>query len=775
MRRRSQAPSAVSAARRGTTRARKTLFGLVCICVLLLAAFLGSSASPAGADAGCPNADKPGADQLPDCRAYELVSPPDKNGADVLLTTGRTRVAADGNAFGYAALAGFVDARAVEVASDYVAVRSTTANPGSSGWATHGVTPVQRSLSLIDALSAQEPLYTGAFSPDLSTGVFFGVSPLTDDPMVAGVSNLYRRTDLLTPGEGTYDLISRCPSCEASSTPLPALSGDVLSRNRQRPLLAGATPDVGHVVFESPLSLTPDAPAQPGFCNLTQRPFSLACGERLYEWDHGTVRLAGILPDGTAADASFAGQGAVHGGLTPDVISDGSDGHSRIFFTQPVDASGATLTQQSALFPAIRLNASASGNLFMRIDHAVTEQLNLSERGTLDTWAPAQFLDASKDGTRVFFTSGQALTDDAPADGTQKIYTYDATLPATDPHNLSLVSVDTEPGDGTNDAIGEMGMSDDGRYFYFMQRGQLIGGDPLSGDWIYLWHDGQLTRVGPAPPTGDTENENLATGVTWNLAPRQSRVSSDGHVLLFGTITGDGLTGYDHGSCNISIGLGCRELYVYSTETGRVRCASCHPDGTPAIGMATVFFGENTIGGTRADPPNSEPLTADGSKVFFDSPDALVPADTNGRFDAYEYDTTTGALSLLTTGTSTSNSYFINADSTGTNVFITTRQQLVGWDTDQSYDVYDVRVGGGFPEPPAAIPCQGVACRGALGPSVSASTPPASAVVGGAGDQRARLRARTNRRHCGKHRVLRRVRGKRRCVKPRGHQHRRRL
>ena len=707
-----------------------------------------------------------GADALPDHRAYELVSTPDKNGADALLTSDRSRVAADGNGLGYSALAGFVDARGVEVASDYVAERSRSPDPGSNGWVTHGITPVQGALSLVDVLSGQEPLYTGPYSPDLNVGIFFGETPLTNDPMVAGVPNLYRRSDLLTSGAGSYELVTGCPLCDASRAPLPPLSGDQGSRNGQRPVFAGGTPDLGDVTFESRLNLTADAPAQPALCDLTRFPFSLTCGERLYEWDRGTLRLAGILPDGSAADASFAGQGANQGFLTPDVVSDGSDGHSRIFFTQPTDASGGTLSQQGGLFGAAGVNASLGGNLFMRVDHALTEQLNLSERGVPDSFAPATFLDASKDGARVFFMTSQALTDDAPADNNQKIYMYDATKPGSDPHNLTLVDPDSEPADNTDNAFGEVGVSDDGHYFYFMQTGELIAGGPLFGNWIYLWHDGQLTRVGPAPPNQTAEYEDLSTGIQWVLRPRQARVSADGHVMLFSTISGDGLTGYDHGSCNTGLGLGCRELYVYSTDTGRVRCASCNPSGTPAVGMATDFVGVNTTGGTRADSPTSAPLTADGSKVFFNSPDVLVPSDTNGTYDAYEYDVATGAVSLLTSGTSTSDSYFINADADGRNVFVATRQQLVGWDTDQNYDIYDVRIDGGFPEPPpAAVPCQADSCRGLPAPSIGAYTAQGSANFRSAGNVHGVLRARRKRSACPKSQVLRRVRGKQRCVK----------
>jgi hypothetical protein len=708
-------------------RARFVVVGLIALCAA--AAVLSLLPAVASAGEGCANEalrEAQGSAFLPDCRAYEMVSPPDKNGADVLLTTERTRVAENGDAFGFASLAGFGDAREVSVASDYISER--TEAPGTSGWATHAIAPVQRSLAFSEVIAGLEPLYTGAYSPDLSTGVFFGASPVTNAPMVAGVPNLYRRTDLLSSGEGSYELISGCSLCEATGTPLPPISDDddPISQNRQRPEVAGATPDLGRVLFESRLNLTEGAPAQPPFCNPTKFPFSFACGMRLYEWDHGTVRLAGILPGSAgAADASFAGQGVEHFVMTPDVISDGQDGHSRVFFTQPTDEEGHTLMQGNPF----EINASLGGNLFMRVDHSYTEQLNVSERNTADTFYPAGFLDASKDGTRAFFMTREALTEEAPADGDPKIYMYDTTKSAG--KKLTLVDA-AEPGDSAGNAIGEVGVSDDGHYFYFMQRGDLLG-NSTSTDSIYLWHDGRLTRVGPAAPTGDGERENLATGFTWTLDPRQSRVSADGHVLLFSTTSGEGLTGYDQGGCTSLLGSGCRELYVYNADTDSVACVSCNPSGAAATGMATTFLGDNTVGGTRTDPPTSGPMNANGSKVFFDSTEALVPQDTNGKYDAYEYDVATGKLSLLSGGASPYDSYFINADSQGDNVFIATRQRLVGWDTDESYDMYDVRAGGGFPEPPpSTAPCATDSCQAAAAPP--ALLVPVSAGFLGAGN-----------------------------------------
>jgi hypothetical protein len=51
-------------------------------------------------------------------------------------------------------------------------------------------------------------------------------------------------------------------------------------------------------------------------------------------------------------------------------------------------------------------------------------------------------------------------------------------------------------------------------------------------------------------------------------------------------------------------------------------------------------------------------------------------------------------------------------------VFFRTRQQLVPQDQDTHYDLYDARVGGGFPAaPPPPTPCLGDACKPAATPA----------------------------------------------------------
>src|SRR5262249_32647636 len=115
-----------------------------------------------------------------------------------------------------------------------------------------------------------------------------------------------------------------------------------------------------------------------------------------------------------------------------------------------------------------------------------------------------------------------------------------------------------------------------------------------------------------------------------------------------------GFAGYDQTSskCPASLpGVGCFEIYVYDAVTGSLRCASCDPSGAPPTGDANDNVKlESSAGDLSHTSYLNRALSADGHYVFFSSPDALVPEDTNGRYDAYEYDTQTEEVHLLSSG-----------------------------------------------------------------------------------------------------------------------------
>jgi hypothetical protein len=632
--------------------------------------------TPVLASGACSNEalrEEQGSTFLPDCRAYELASPADKGGGDVMPNSSRTRAAADGGAVNFTSLVALGDAHGATIGTEYIAERTGAA--GTSGWTTHGITPAQQPFPLYGAFFGFDPSYDGEFSSDLSRGVFRAYRPITDAPDVAGQLNLYVRRDLRTPGAGFYQLISD-PGFAVPTPPSPV-----------RPYLAGASSDFSHVIFESSQNLDADASGS---------------DPKLYEWANGTLRLAGVLPDGTAATSSQAGRGATSNSLprsTPRMIS--TDG-SRIFFQAPV----------------------STGNVYMRVNGTTTVQLNASEKTAPEAPQGATLWTASADGTRIFFSTTEGLVD-GDDDGAEDYYMYDVSAPAG--HHLTLISRDGEP--SVNDSgLGVVGASDDGHYLYFMMSGQLVAGEPPLVSGLYVWHDGTVRFIGDFAQQADTDRNQLEA--SWILVGTtlMARVSADGsHVLFAATDDSEfrghgGLGGFDHGT---ACGGGCREFYVYSAASGQLRCASCDPSGTPPIDSAQdntrVDAYVSAVAGTSYI---NHALSSDGRWTFFNSPDALVPEDVNGRVDAYEYDSQTDRISLLSSGRSTDDSYFLDASASGRDAFFVTRERLVGWDVDGNYDLYDARVGGGLPEPVAPPPaCAGDACQGTANLTSSFRTP----------------------------------------------------
>jgi hypothetical protein len=670
----------------------------------------------------CPNAllrGAQGASYLPDCRAYEMVSPANKNGANIAADATFTQSSLSGDAIKYYSTTAFGDAQGIEQrGAEYVSQR------GESGWTTHGINPVQSSGSLTSTYTGSQYQY---LSPDLAKGVYFALTPVTPGhPDVERVANLYLRNDILSGPPGNYELLSDCPVC--GSTPLPARSlfaaGDEVA-------FAGASADLGHIFFESTSKLTAEAAA-----TNPELP-------KLYEWDHGAVRLAGILPGGEPAEGSVAGAGAGggtnlgEGGWTEDAIS--SDG-ARVVFTAGEGFHGGGI------------GAPYEGNLYMRVNGAETIQLNTSERSVPDPNGaqPARFWAATSDDSRVFFTTKELLTDDSP-ENAENLYMYNAAAPAG--RRLTLISVDREPGgsDGSTAFVGTAvaGISADGSYVYFTDDDLLVPGQPpfegLS-QALYVWHEGTVRYV--------ASRERVDPGSAWGESGRLNgtnfRVDPSGVQAIFTSNdvrTAKGL-GYENepsgaGQCELYRGpvTPCDEVYNYDYTTNKLVCVSCDSTGAAPLGNNgfSAAHGVDSAFGfafsyTRTQYINNA-LSEDGRYVFFDTVDALVPRDTNHRRDVYEYDTATGQVHLISSGTCACDSLLVDASPDAKNVFFVTQQPLVRADVDTNADLYDARVDGGIEAqnsaPPA--PCEGDDCQGPVS-GVEAFAPPSSATFAGPGN-----------------------------------------
>jgi len=180
------------------------------------------------------------------------------------------------------------------------------------------------------------------------------------------------------------------------------------------------------------------------------------------------------------------------------------------------------------------------------------------------------------------------------------------------------------------------------------------------------------------------------------------------------------------------------EIYRYSTVDGSLVCVSCTPEGQPPIGSAT--FG-GTAGGTYLPAGQSVAMNSTGTQIFFDTPDPLVPQDINtgpflGGFgsltwsqDVYEWEN--GTRSLISDGTSQTGAVLGGTTPSGNDVFITTMAPLVPQDTDGYDDIYDARVGGGFPVPaaPGSSACGSPETCRAVAPTVFFPIPSSATLI----------------------------------------------
>jgi hypothetical protein len=191
-------------------------------------------------------------------------------------------------------------------------------------------------------------------------------------------------------------------------------------------------------------------------------------------------------------------------------------------------------------------------------------------------------------------------------------------------------------------------------------------------------------------------------------------------------------------------------------------------------------------------------LSDDGTRIFFETEEALVSEDENHQSDVYEWEAegagsctsasptfdavAGGCLYLISTGQSGQTSYFADASADGSSVFFFTVQPLVGQDQDDNQDIYDARSGGGIaaqnplPPPPSCIgdacravtetpPVFGVPASGSLSgpgnlvPLAPSTSPPAKKC--GKGKKPSRGKCVALKRRCGRGKRLHRGR----CVK----------
>ena len=286
---------------------------------------------------------------------------------------------------------------------------------------------------------------------------------------------------------------------------------------------------------------------------------------------------------------------------------------------------------------------------------------------------------------------------------------------------------------------GVIGAGEDGSYLYFVAGGQLAEGAAAGQPNLYLLHEGKTKFIATLAQHDDESSggtQGLFIG-DWNpdLGLRTAEVTPDGHSVTF--MSNRSLTGY---VANGAYGP-LEEVFVYDADTNQLFCASCAPSGESPPFTQTARAAYLPVSRSATYMPRW--ISADGSRVFFDSNEPLVPQDTNGKQDVYEWERdgaggceqANGCVYLLSGGTSTDASAFVDASVTGDDVFILSRAQLAPEDQNDNFNLFDARAEG--VQPPAPPACSGTGCQG-VPPAPPIFATPSSVTFNGVGNFRRR-------------------------------------
>lgn len=407
------------------------------------------------------------------------------------------------------------------------------------------------------------------------------------------------------------------------------------------------------------------------------------------------------------------------------------------------------------------------GELFMRVGDALTYDI-----------APGhsvQYVGMTADGSTVYFTSPERLTS-TDTDSSTDLYMW-----SEETDSLSLVSAGRGGSSGNSDACsaswtekcgvlpivnenfssnfskGDLfgnGLSDNAVAstsgdIYFLSPERLTGTRGVANEAnLYVYRNGALQYVTTLEPKSFCESEYPEPCSAGPIVRIQ--VSPDGDHMAF--LTASRVTAYDNAHFT--------EMYTYSPITEEVSCVSCRPDGAPPT--SDVWASSD-----------GRFMTDDG-RTFFSTGDSLVPRDTDGLRDVYEY--VEGRPQLISSGTSSKDSEkvlaginyglyvagLVGVSANGIDVYFSTYDTLVPQDRNGGFQkFYDARTDGGFPFSVPAAPCEAAdECVGS-GSSPEAIPPDTSgAQLGGgnlpaqaAGHRRKRIvrhhRRRRRRRHAG--------------------------
>jgi hypothetical protein len=666
---------------------------------------------------------------LPDCRAYEKVSPDYKEGYTLLVES----LASDGNSavvHSFATLAGSLgSSEKIETGSVYLDKRT------ASGWT---LTPMN---ALLSEFIGQDML-----AAEANRGLSLWMQHTPDQgPFNRG---LYVRAPT-----GHFSFIGPASPSDSSEEE----AGDVIDLNRgDIDQVTAATADYGHVLLqaESPTARWPfDETDMEGPGRTSVYEYSGA--------GNGEPTLVGVVgPRGSRNLVALCGNTMGAGGSGSSFNALSSDGETVFFTVNPCSPGPATAELYA------RLHGAVDG-----VGATETVDVSASECTTsCGSESGKNFEGASEDGRRVFFTSTQKLTDDAvdgaasgtaakgpgcartePAPPDCNLYEYDFARPPG--KSLRAVSVGAE-------VLGVTGIAEDGSRVYYVSRAAigLAGANvynalPTEGKPNMYVHDAVSGRTAFVATLGPGDEEDWLRSFT-----RTAQVAgASGRFLLFES-SKPGLTTTADDTSSITQlieykapgegeGSGQGEAAELVRVTKGEDGFNQDGNGVSAGVLGPKFASRNSILGSGLDFKTTTThlnISGDGQEVLFLTAGQLSPRATSatqsGCESLYEFHASDalahGSVHLLSGGGDTHlykgicSVLFQGIDAAGANVLLGTGDPLLSGDADGGqFDTYDARVGGGFAPALETGTCDTGFCEAT--PSVSIA-PPTLLVTGSA-------------------------------------------
>ena len=592
----------------------------------------------------------------------------------------------------------------------YVGEPSDTSGNGSVGSGNGNQWLARRTASGWDAEDISPTVNRDnyqAFSSDLSTGFLDGEDrPQLTSEVAPGCTPLYTRAS-------------------ASGQLTPLVKAGTIASECGQPLFAGASEGDAQIIFQSAATLTansqPATETPPGRGEHEDEIFGESCmfGCNLYDSVNGTLTLVNVLPEEegspprTVPNATFGGYAGAH--MPTDFSNAISRDGSRVFWTD---------TQEGKDLEHVYVLENG------------TTTVPVSGAGAAEYWT------ATPDGHYAYYTEDGGL------------WRFDTETNTRE----ELVGSD-------GNVQGVIGVGEDGSYLYFVASGALApGATPRTCEYsgpyeseadeesaavgcnLYVLQDGTPTFIATLSPQDDHiegSSSNSDAGDWWAyVGKRVAEVTPDGRHLVFQSHRE--LTGYDNEQTISSSTYRLVEAFVYSAPSAELICASCTPGGSPPS------IGEGNYTKLTESETNATYiprwLSTNGNRLLFMSWQPIVPADTNGLQDVYEWDregegscsvqTPTapehGCDFLLSGGVSDNSSFLVGIDPTGANVFFEHVGSLGGVPApgDQN-ELYDARVDGGFSH--TSLACSGTGCQG-VPPAPPSFATPTTATFGGTGN-----------------------------------------